>query len=561
MVKKSAEKTGQEAMDHPSTMSSLVGFSKEELLQGLGGLLRSTVTSPVITAKHVGNLGKETLKIVRGKSELAPHPKDRRFKDPVWQSNPFYRAGLQYWMAWGKEVDAWASDLKMGELERGRARFLLGMITDAMAPTNTLIGNPAAVKQAYATGGASLIRGLKNAYSDFTTNGGLPSQVDKRPFEVGKNLATTKGAVVFRNELLELIQYAPTTETVHKIPLLQIPPQINKFYVADLTPDKSIVRYLLSQGIQLFVISWRNPTKAHAGWGLAEYVNAVEEASDVVMQITRQKRINVTAACSGGITASCFVSAMAAKKDKRVNAFTLQVCVLDPSPRDSEVGVFVSRRGIEIARQASKRKGILEGDELSRVFAWLRPNDLIWNYVVNNYLLGEDPPPFDVLFWNNDTTNLPAALHSDYLDIYHLKPFATPGDTMFAGHHLDMGQITQDLFITAGTTDHITPWKACYRTTRMVGSRNIKFVLSNSGHIQSLINPPGNPKASYFTADKIPATADEWMAGANQHEGSWWPEWSEWLKERSGDEKPAPKKLGQKAHPPLLEAPGSYVFE
>ncbi|VAV97197.1 Polyhydroxyalkanoic acid synthase, partial [hydrothermal vent metagenome] len=364
MVKKSTDQVGKEAMDHPSTMSSLVGISREELLGAIGGLVRSTVTSPMITAKHVRKLGKETLNIVRGKSELAPHPKDRRFKDPVWQSNPFYKAGLQYWMAWGNSVDEWAADLKMGELERARARFILGMITDAMAPTNTLIGNPAAVKQAYATGGASLIRGLKNAYSDLTTNGGMPSQVDKRPFEVGKNLATTKGAVIFKNELLELIQYTPTTENVRKIPLLQIPPQINKFYVADLTPDKSIVRYLLSQGIQLFVISWRNPTKQHASWGLEEYVTAVEEASDVVMKITGQKRVNITAACSGGITASCFVSAMAAKKDKRVNAFTLQVCVLDPNPRDSEVGVFVSQRGIEIARKASKSKGILEGDEL-----------------------------------------------------------------------------------------------------------------------------------------------------------------------------------------------------
>jgi polyhydroxyalkanoate synthase len=317
----------------------------------------------------------------------------------------------------------------------------------------------------------------------------------------------------------------------------------------------------LSQGIQLFVISWRNPTRQNAHWGLAQYVEAIEEASDAAMKITRQRKINITAACSGGITASCFVSAMEAKKDKRVNSFTLQVCVLDPNPRDSEVGVFVSERGIEIARKASKRKGILEGDELAKVFAWLRPNDLIWNYVVNNYLLGEDPPPYDVLFWNNDTTNLPAALHSDYLDIYHLKPFVTEGGVDFAGHHLDMKQVKQDLFIVAGVTDHITPWKACYRTTDMMGSDNITFVLSNSGHIQSLINPPGNPKASYFTTDKMPETADEWLASAEQQAGSWWPEWGKWLTERSGESKKAPAKLGNKAYPPLLEAPGSYVFE
>ncbi len=561
MAKKSKDDMEQAAMDSSSALNPIVGVSREELLRSLAGLLRSTMTSPMITARHVGNLGKETLKIVTGKSELAPHPKDRRFADPTWKTNPFYRAGMQYWMAWGQTIDEWAGDLRMGELERARAKFLLGMITDAVAPTNTLLGNPAAVKQAYSTGGASLMRGLKNAYSDMTSNGGMPSQVDKRPFEVGKNLATTKGAVVFRNELLELIQYNPSTENVSKIPLLQIPPQINKFYVADLAPDKSIVRFLLSQGIQLFVISWRNPSAEHANWGLAQYVDAVEEASDAVMKITGQKRINVTAACSGGTTATCFVSAMAAKKDKRVNAFTLQVCVLDPEPTDSEVGVLVSQRGIEIARRASKRKGILAGDDLAKVFAWLRPNDLIWNYVVNNYLLGEDPPPFDVLYWNNDTTNLPAALHSDYLDIYDLKPFKVQGDKMFAGHHLDMSQITQDMFIVAGATDHITPWKACYRTIGLVGSRNVKFVLSSSGHIQSLINPPGNPKAKYFTADKLPKTADEWVAGATEQPGSWWTEWSAWLIQRSGDEKKAPAKMGNKAFPPMLEAPGSYVFE
>jgi len=561
MANKSTKNLGRDAMDSPSALNPMVGVSRSELLQAVGGLLRSTLTSPRITARHVGKLGKETLKIVKGQSELAPHPKDKRFHDPVWKSNPFYRAGLQYWMAWGKQVDEWAGELRMGELERARSRFVLGMITDALSPTNTLLGNPAAVKQAYATGGASLWRGLKNVYSDITTNGGMPLQVDKRPFEVGKNLATSEGSVVFRSELLELIQYKPTTPNVHKIPLLQIPPQINKFYVADLTPDKSVVRFLVSQGIQLFLVSWRNPTKQHASWDLAKYVDALEEASDVVMKITGQKRLNITAACSGGITASCFVSAMAAKKDKRINAFTMQVCVLDGRTTDSEVGVLVSPRGIEIARQISKRKGILEGDELAKVFAWLRPNDLVWNYVVNNYLLGEDPPAFDVLYWNNDTTNLPAGLHSDYLDIYEVKPFATPGPTFFAGHELDMGQVTQDLFIVAGVTDHITPWKACYRTTKLIGSRNIKFVLANSGHIQSLINPPGNPKSKYYMADKLPESADEWMTRAEEHEGSWWPEWSTWLTQRSGDEKKAPTKLGHKAYPPLLAAPGSYVFE
>jgi polyhydroxyalkanoate synthase len=239
------------------------------------------------------------------------------------------------------------------------------------------------------------------------------------------------------------------------------------------------------------------------------------------------------------------------------------VCVLDPQPADSEVGALVSKNGIEMARQRSAKKGILEGASLARTFAWLRPNDLVWNYVINNYLHGEDPPPFDVLFWNNDSTNLPAALHSDYLRMYEDQPFANPGTAQLGGHTVDLTKVTQDVFIVAGVTDHITPWKACYRTTQLLGSKNIEFVLSHSGHIQALLNPPGNPKAKYYrNPNKPPKTTDEWMTnGATEVAGSWWPHWKDWLVAHSGSPVPAPQKLGNKKYQPGDPAPGRYVYD
>lgn len=550
------------AADNVVALNPIVGLAREDLVSAVAVMLRETAGKPVTAVKHMREFGDELVKIVRDQSDLAPDPKDRRFQDPTWRTNRFYKAGMQYYLAVQKGVGAWMKDLKLDELERARANFVVQMLLDSLSPTNTLIGNPTAVKRAFETGGGSLMRGLKNAYADITENEGLVSQVDKRPFKIGQNVATSKGAVVFKTEMMELIQYAPTTEQVHKIPLLIIPPQINKFYVNDLTPEKSIVKYLCDAGVQTFVVSWRNPLPEHRDWGLAEYVDSLIQAMDVIQEITKSKKINVSGACSGGITTATLLSKLASRDDARVNAFVLMVCVLDPQADDTEAGALVSKHGIEMARRRSAKKGVLDGTSLARTFAWLRPNDLVWNYVVNNYLLGEDPPPFDVLFWNNDTTNLPAQLHSDYLRVYELQPFADRGTAELAGHVVDLSRVTQDCFIVAGVTDHITPWKACYRTTQMLGSQNIEFVLSHSGHIQALLNPPGNPKAKYYrNANKPPANVDAWMMGASEHQGSWWPHWKEWLVARSGEQKKAPAKLGSKQYPPGEPAPGAYAFE
>jgi len=421
---------------------------------------------------------------------------------------------MQSWLAMRRELNGWIDDSRIHPADQARSKFVTDLIVDALAPTNTLLGNPAAMKRLFETGGLSLAKGMKNAYNDLRHNGGMPSQVDKTPFKVGENLATSEGAVVYKCEMLELVQYKPLTEQVYKIPLLIIPPQINKFYANDLTPEKSTIQFLAKCGYQVFAVSWRNPTRQHAHWGLEDYVSALIDAVKAMKKITRSPRINVSGACSGGLTLALLLSELAARGDDSVNAYMLMVSVLDGKKTDSEVGLFVTDGAIEQARKMSAKKGILSGDELSRSFAWMRPNDLIWNYVVNNYLMGEAPPPFDILFWNADTTNLPAQLHSDYLDIFQDRRFRPDKNVLFMDHIVDMSAVTQDGLMIAGVTDHITPWKACYRNIRLMGGE-VEFLLSNSGHLQSLLNPPGNPKAKYYTNKDHPARADRWLEGRN----------------------------------------------
>lgn len=553
---------GKAAADSTNALNPLLGgINRQELLGSVVMMLRQTSISPIANAKFAGKMAKESYDIVMGQSERTPDPKDKRFKDPTWANNPFYKRGVQTYLAMQDNLEDWVGDLKLGEMEHARANFVMNMIVDALAPTNALLTNPAAKKRVIESGGMSLIKGLQNAYEDLTKNGGMPSRVDKRPFVIGENVAITPGKVVWKNEMMELIQYTPVTETVREIPFLNIPPQINKYYASDLDPVTSIVQFLLKQGFQTFIISWRNPTKEHRDWGLSDYVDTLIQCTEVIKQITKSDKINVSGACSGGITTATFASLLAAAGDDRINSLTLQVCILDPEQSDSELGQMVSDNSLEIARRYSQRKGILKGDDLARMFAWMRPNDLVWNYVVNNYLMGEDPPPYNVLFWNDDSTNLPAQLHSDYLDFGLQKPFSHPGEIEIAGHMADLTKVDVDTFVVAGVTDHITPWKGAYRTTQLLGSENIEFILSNSGHIQSLLNPPGNPKAKYFRNPNIEPTADEWAAGAEEVAGSWWTRWAEWLHDHSGEMKPTPKQCGSKKFEPLYDAPGKYVFD
>ena len=556
-----------EAAQHTSALGPLVGLTREDIFGAVAVLLRETASDPQRLMKHSQAMGGDMIKIMTGKSELAPDPRDKRFMDPAWQYNPFMRAGMQYYLAVQKGMAGWLEDLELDELEKDRARFVSTIIIDSLSPTNTLIGNPSAQKMAITSGGLSLIKGLKNAYDDMVHNKGMVSQVDKKPFKLGENVATSKGSVVLRTEMMELIHYAPTTDEVHKVPQLTIPPQINKMYINDLSPEKSVVKYKVDNGIQTFVISWKNPSKDQGHWDMADYVNSCREAMEAVAAITKSDKVNVSAGCSGGQTAAMLASKLAADAkdgESLLGTLTLMVCVLHPKQNDIEAGSLISDNGLALARRRADKAGVIKGDDLARGFAWLRPNDLIWNYVINNYLLGQDPPAFDVLFWNADATNLSASLMGDFLTIFETLAFTKKGEVEMVDHKIDLSKVTSDLFILGGVTDHITPWKATYRSTQLFGSKDVTYVLSQSGHMQAILNPPGNPKAKYYVQKKggaLPATADEWLKGTEEVAGSWWPFWMDWLQQRSGAKVKAPTKLGNTKYKPLDPAPGLYVMD
>ena len=536
----------------------IVGFRARDVARETLRVARLTLSQPRLSARAVAGYGAELRRIFRDESQLRPGARDRRFADPEWQENPRYRKWLQSYLALERSTDAWIGEQQLPAHSQARLRFMLSLLTDAIAPSN-FPWQPEAVKRFRETGGQSALDGLRSLLRDVRENGGLPAQVDKEPFKVGVNLGITEGAVILRTELIELIQYRPRTAQVRRAPVLVVPPQINKYYIFDLSPEKSVARGLLEAGFQVFVISWRNPTAEQRDWGLAEYAAAIDVAVSTVCAVTGHKKVNLAGACAGGITLASHVATRAVAGDTRVNSLTLLVNVLDQSGiGDTPLGLFATPSAIAAAKRYSERKGVLDGKDLSTAFAWLRPNDLVWSYWINNVLLGRKPPAFDVLYWNNDSTRLPARLHGEFLDIYRTNALARPGTFRLHGVPVDLGRIRCDTYLIAGTTDHITPWKACFASTRLFGGHNT-FVLSNSGHIQSILNPPGNKKAEFWTGGEAVPDADAWHKSARRHEGSWWPHWHAWLRKRSGAARRAPEKLGSPDYPEICPAPGTYV--
>ncbi len=558
MTNKNNEDLKQQASESTLGLNPVIGLRGKDILSSARMVLAQALKQPFHSAKHATHFVVELKNVLLGQSELTPEEGDRRFADPAWSQNPLYRRYLQTYLAWRKELHEWIEDSNLTEQDTSRGHFVINLMTEAMAPTNSM-ANPAAVKRFFETGGKSLLDGLSHLAKDIVHNGGMPSQVNMDAFEVGKNLATSDGSVVFRNDLLELIQYKPITEQVQERPLLVVPPQINKYYVFDLSQEKSVARFLLRNGIQTFVVSWRNPTKAQREWGLSTYIEALKEAINVVLAITGSKDLNMLGACSGGLTTASLLGHYAAIGDQKVHALTLLVSVLD-TKLDTQVALFADEKTLEAAKRRSYQSGVLEGSDMAKVFAWMRPNDLIWNYWVNNYLLGNEPPVFDILYWNNDTTRLPAALHGEFIEMFKTNPLTRAGALEVCGTPIDLKQVTCDLFCLAGTTDHITPWDACYKSAHLFGGK-VDFVLSNSGHIQSILNPPGNPKARYMTNTEMPLDPRAWQASATKHADSWWLYWQTWLADRSGKLKKSPTSLGNKAYQPGEAAPGTYVHE
>jgi polyhydroxyalkanoate synthase subunit PhaC len=542
-------------------LNPLVGIRGQDLVDSAGILFKAMINEPkVATEQWLSFLG-ELGEIVSGKSERAPKSGDRRFSDPTWKESSLHSGLLKAYLAWGEAVNGLVDRTSLSNIDKARAHLITEILIDAVAPTNAILTNPAAVRRFMDTGGQSLWRGLKNYFDDLTKNRGMPSMVDTSAFKVGENLATTSGAVVFRNELLELIQYTPTTPKVWKRPLVVTPPQINKYYALDLSPDKSMVRFLLESGIQPFCVSWRNPTEVNRDWGLDTYVSALDDAVDATREITGSDDVSMMGSCSGGITSTAYFATLGSAAEKKIRNMVLAVCLLDPTTaEDTTFACLVTPETMQAAKEVSRIRGIVDGHDLARMFAWMRPNDLIWNYWVNNYLLGNRPPAFDILYWNADTTRLPARLHGDYLDLYFTNPFVNSGKLSLSGKAIDMSKVKADSYVVAGITDHITPWKGVHKTAQIMGE-GTTFVLSNSGHLQSLLNPPTNPKASFVIGRVNRAGPDAFLTTVEKRKGSWWLDWREWLHARSGEEIDAPVSLGSARHPVMAKAPGTYVFE
>ncbi|MGH1488919.1 MAG: PHA/PHB synthase family protein [Acidimicrobiales bacterium] len=534
-----------------------VGLAPGQVLSAAGRFAKATAKQPGVFAGRAAKLAVEQTRIAAGVSKVEPGPRDRRFTDDAWSKNPIYKRLAQSYLAFDEQVHGLVDDLDIDEKSRLRTKFIADLATDAVAPTNNLLGNPAALKEARRTKGRSLVDGARHAMYDVRHNGGMPSMVDSRPFTPGDTVAATPGSVVFRNEVLELIQYEPTTDKVFKRPMMVVPPQINKYYILDLAPGRSLFEHLVGAGHQVFAISWRNPGPDQRDWNLDTYVAAILEATDAALEITGSEDLNMLGVCAGGITSASLLGHLAAIGDDRVRSASFLVTIIDWDV-PSTMGTMISGPVVQAATRRSQQQGVLKGDDLNKIFAWLRPNDLVWNYVVNNYLMGKNPPAFDVLAWNGDSTNLPAGLHADFMSMAADNAMTKPGEVEVLDTPIDLGDVDCPSFVVGAVTDHITPWEACYETVNLLGGKP-EFVLSSQGHIQALVNPAGNPKGKYYTNTEPAETAEEWQAAAVEHAGSWWDHWTKWLKPHSGRKVNAPTEAGSSKHEPIMAAPGSYV--
>ena len=489
---------------------------------------------------------------------IQPAPDDRRWRDPAWEQNPFYFYMLQSYLLRARLVQDLidASDVDVPTAQK--ARLAAQMLIDALSPTNFHVTNPTALKKALDTGGASVARGFKNFLDDLHNNGGLPRKVDFDAFTVGEDLAASPGKVVLRNELMELIQYDSKTENVFETPLLCSPPWINKYYIMDLAPGRSFIEWSVEHGHTVFAISYLNPDESMRDVSLDDYlINGPLAAVEAIQSITGAEQVNVVGLCLGGSMTAMLLSYLAAKGDDRVRSMTLLNTLIDFS-EPGTLGAFTDPSAIRRLEKKMNKRGYLDGKEMARTFDLLRANDLIWNYVGSNWLMGEDPPAFDILAWNSDSTRMPAAMHSFYLRSCYLKNELAQGEMELAGMPLRLSDLTQDTYIVAAINDHITPWRSSYSTTQLLKS-DLRFILSSSGHIAGIVNPSSS-KARYWTNDDLPTQAETWFAAATEHAGTWWEDWTEWIADRAGERR-EPPALGSDDFPCLGDAPGRYVLD
>ena len=487
---------------------------------------------------------------------------DRRFASSEWLSNPAAAVTAQLYLLNARTLMQMAESLEGDAKTKGRIRFAVQQWIDATSPSNFLAMNPDALKKALDTKGQSIVAGMQHLLEDLKK--GHVSQTDETVFEVGKNVASTAGAVVFENELFQLIEYKPLTAKVHERPMLFVPPCINKFYILDLQPENSVIRYTVDQGHRTFVVSWRNPDASMADKTWDDYIEQGPIAAiDTVQAITGAATINTLGFCVGGTILSTALAVLAARGQQPAHSVTLLTTLLD-FESNGILDIFiddtmVQMREMTIGAQAPGGPALLKGQDLATTFSFLRPNDLVWNYVVGNYLKGETPPPFDLLYWNGDSTNLPGPMYCWYLRHTYLQnDLRKPGALTVCGEKVDLGRIEAPFFVYGSREDHIVPWASAYASMPLIKGKK-QFVLGASGHIAGVINPPAKGKRSYWTNDKVPAQADDWMAGATEHPGSWWTTWTDWLKPLGGKLVNAPKSPGSAKYKAIEPAPGRYV--
>jgi polyhydroxyalkanoate synthase subunit PhaC len=539
------------------TRGTLGRFRPDASMLRWAGRLAS---QPAKVTERAGQLAGELADIATGKSDIAPERRDRRFADPAWNANPLLKRTVQTYLAIGQTAEELLADADLDWRDNTRLKFLLTNVIAASAPSNNPLISPAAWKAFIDSGGMSMVRGVRALISDMSSSPRVPSMVEHDAFELGKDLAVTPGAVVARTDVYELIQYKPSTPTVYRIPLLMTPPMINKYYITDLSPGRSMLEFFVSQGFQVFVLSWRNPDQHARHWDLNTYGEAVVDSAAVIRDITKAPKVNLMGLCAGGILDTMVCSHLAATGQlDEVNTLALGVTLLDMTQAGTTVAL-IDEGTAAGSILASKARGYMDGRTLAEVFAWLRPDDLIWNYWVNNYLQGKTPPPFDILYWNADTTRMPAGLHRNFIEIAMKNALTKPGAASMLGTPVDVSKIDVDKYVVAGIDDHIAPWPAAYRATQMLGG-NSRFVLSNSGHVAAMVNPVTNPKATFRLGPDNPPDHRDWLAQAETVQGSWWPDYTSWLAERSGEQKQAPRTLGNPRHRPICDAPGTYVRE
>jgi polyhydroxyalkanoate synthase subunit PhaC len=498
-------------------------------------------------------------------SGKAPEIKDKRFSSSEWMATPLSAFTAASYLLNGEFMMALADAVETGPRERQKIRFTVQQMVDAMSPANFLATNPEAQAKLIETKGESLTKGLQNMLEDLRK--GRISQTDESAFEVGVNVGNTPGHVVYENDLFQLIQYSPATPNVRAVPLLMIPPCINKFYILDLQPDNSLVRYVVEQGNTVFMVSWRNPDKSMAGVTWDDYVEGgAIDAIRVAREISGQDKVHVFGFCVGGTIAASALSVLAARGEQPAASLSLLTTLLDFSDT-GVLEVFVDETQVALREQKLAKGGIMPGRDLATTFSALRPNDLVWNYVQQNYLKGKVPPAFDLLYWNADSTNLPGPMFCWYLRNTYLEDkLKQPGKLTVCGVPVDLGRIDCPVFIYGSKEDHIVPWQAAFASMNLLNPKKAKanrFVLGASGHIAGVINPASKNKRSYWVNEKNgktrPRTADDWMAGAEERKGSWWPEWARFLKENGGAEVPAPAQPGNERYQPTEPAPGRYV--